>query len=99
MSNSPLASYTRLSPNCGKPRNHAIDTISIHCTAGNKNNTAQQIADLSRFTTYDVENGASCNYAVGGDGSIVLVVDEANRSCAAPPPRRHRPKMPGTSSG
>jgi hypothetical protein len=80
MSNSPLVSYTRLSPNCGKPRNHAIDTISIHCTAGNKNNTAQQIADLSRFTTYDVENGASCNYAVGGDGSIALVVDEANRS-------------------
>jgi len=80
MSNSSLAGYTNLSPNCGKPRNHAIDTVSIHCTAGNKNNSAKQIADLSRFTVYDAENGASCNYAIGGDGSIALVVDEANRS-------------------
>lgn len=80
MSNSSLVSFTQLSPNCGKPRNHKIDTVSIHCTAGNKNNTAKQIATMSRFINYDPENGASCNYAIGGDGSIALVVDEANRS-------------------
>lgn len=91
MSNSPLVTYTRLSPNCNKPRNHAIDTISIHCTAGNKNNTAKQIANLERFITYDPENGASCNYAVGGDGSIALCVDEANRSwCTSSPSNDHR---------
>ena len=91
MSNSPLVSYTKLSPNCNKPRNHVIDTISIHCTAGNKNNTAKQIANLERFITYDPENGASCNYAVGGDGSIALCVDEANRSwCTSSPSNDHR---------
>ena len=34
MSNSPLAVYTRLSPNRTSPRNHAIDTITIHCYVG-----------------------------------------------------------------
>ena len=91
MSNSPLVTYTKRSPNCNKPRNHVIDTISIHCTAGNKNNTAKQIANLERFITYDPENGAACNYAVGGDGSIALCVDEANRSwCTSSPSNDHR---------
>ena len=35
MSNSPLVSYTKLSPNHSGRRNHVIDTISIHCMAGN----------------------------------------------------------------
>lgn len=91
MSNSLLVTYTKLSPNCTKPRNHAIDTISIHCTAGNKNNTAKEIVNLGRFITYDPENGASCNYAVGGDGSIALCVDEANRSwCTSSRTNDHR---------
>lgn len=34
MSNSPLISYTKLSPNHSGQRNHIIDTISIHCMAG-----------------------------------------------------------------
>ena len=34
MSNSPLVSYTRISPNKNSPRNHAIDTITIHCVVG-----------------------------------------------------------------
>ena len=34
MSNSPLVSYTKISPNKNSPRNHTIDTITIHCTAG-----------------------------------------------------------------
>ena len=34
MSNSPLVSYTRISPNKTSPRKHAIDTITIHCVVG-----------------------------------------------------------------
>ena len=34
MSNSSLVSYTKLSPNCNKPRNHAIDTITPHVYVG-----------------------------------------------------------------
>ncbi len=46
MSNSSLSTYTKISPNKNSPRNHSIDTITIHCTAGNKNNTAKQIVDF-----------------------------------------------------
>jgi len=35
MSNSPLVVYTKISPNKTSPRNHVIDTITIHCVAGN----------------------------------------------------------------
>lgn len=31
MSNSKLISATKISPNKTAPRNHAIDTITIHC--------------------------------------------------------------------
>lgn len=78
MGNSPLVAYTNLSPNCTKPRNHSIDTITIHCVVGQF--TAKQICDLSNFTQYDKAREASCNYAVGKDGSIGLCVEEANRS-------------------
>jgi hypothetical protein len=91
MSNSALVTYTRLSPNCTSPRNHKIDTITIHCTAGHKENTAQQIASGSRFTTADSKSGASCNYAIGGDGSIALIVDEGDRSwCTSNKANDHR---------
>ena len=87
MSNSAMVCYTKLSPNCSRPRNHAIDTITIHCTAGNKNNTAKQIADMFTLT----DRGDSCNYAVGGDGSIALVVDEKDRSwCTSSGANDHR---------
>lgn len=90
MGNSPLVSYTKISPNKTSPRNHKIDTITIHCTAGNKSNTAKQIANLSSFTIYSLKNN-SCNYAVGGDGSIALVVEEANRSwCSSSGNNDHR---------
>ena len=89
MSNSPLVTYTRLSPNCNKPRNHAIDTVTIHCTAGQ--GTAQSILGLPAFARYDPKNGYSCNYAIGKDGSIGLCVDEANRSwCSSSGANDHR---------
>ena len=34
MSNSPLVSYTKISPNKSSPRNHKIDTVTIHCVVG-----------------------------------------------------------------
>ena len=89
MSNSPLVTYTRLSPNRTSPRNHAIDTITIHCTAGQ--GTAQSILGLSHFVNYDPNGGSSCNYVVGKDGSIGLCVEEKNRSwCSSSGVNDHR---------
>lgn len=89
LSNSPLVTYTRLSPNCTKPRNHKIDTITIHCTAGQ--GTAKQILDMAHFNTYNPTKGSSCNYAVGKDGSIGLGVEEKNRSwCSSNGSNDHR---------
>lgn len=76
--NSSLVTYTKLSPNCTKPRNHVIDTITIHCYVGQV--TAERGCNGSKFTTYNPVSGASCNYVVGCDGSIGLGVEEANRS-------------------
>lgn len=74
MSNSPLVSYTKLSPNHSGKRRHAIDTISIHCMAGNLSveSCGRLFADRSRE--------ASSNYGIGSDGRIALYVDEGNRS-------------------
>lgn len=74
MSNSPLVTYTKLSPNHSGKRNHAIDTISIHCMAGNASveTCGALFANPSRK--------ASSNYGIGSDGRIALYVDEANRS-------------------
>lgn len=78
MSNSSLVSYTKISPNRTSPRNHVIDTISIHCAVGQF--TAKQLLNLSHFTKYDSKKGSSCNYAVGCDGSIGMGVEEKDRS-------------------
>lgn len=89
MSNSPLATYKKISPNRTCPRNHEIDTISIHCAVIQA--TAKQILNLSHFTKFDNVNGASCNYAVGCDGSIGIGVDEKDRSwCTSSRSNDHR---------
>lgn len=89
MGNSPLVTYTKLSPNCTKPRNHKIDTISIHVMDGNL--TVKQCLNLSRFVNYDPVNGASCNYAVDSTGAIGMGVEEANRSwCTSSGSNDHR---------
>ncbi len=74
MSNSPLVTYTRITKNKTSPRNHKIDTITIHCIVGQW--TAKQGCDY--FATTDRE--CSANYVVGKDGSIGLSVDEKDRS-------------------
>ena len=70
MSNSSLVTYTRITKNKTSPRNHKIDTITIHCIVGQW--TAKQGCDY--FATTDRE--CSANYVVGKDGSIGLSVDE-----------------------
>lgn len=90
MSNSKLVTYTRISPNRTSPRNGVIRGVAIHCTAGGRNKRARDTADLGRFTTYDRKNGASCNYAVGGDGSIALVVPESDRAWCTSNPIDHQ---------
>ena len=74
MSNSPLVSYTKLSPNHSGKRKHAIDTISIHCMAGNL--SVERCGELFQSK----ERQASSNYGIGSDGRIALYVDEGNRS-------------------
>lgn len=74
MSNSPLVSYTKLSPNHSGARKHSIDTISIHCMAGNL--SVESCGNLFANS----ERQASSNYGIGSDGRIALYVDEANRS-------------------
>ena len=74
MSNSSLVNYKRLSPNHSGARNHKIDTISIHCMAGNL--TVEQCGRLFA----DPKIQASSNYGIGSDGRIALYVEEKNRS-------------------
>lgn len=89
MSNSKLIDYTLLSPNCTKPRNHTIDTITIHCYAAQV--TALQGLKASGFQKFNAKTGTSCNYVVGKDGKIGLCVDEANRSwCSSSRTNDHR---------
>ena len=89
MSNSNLVTCTRISPNRTSPRNHKIDTITIHCTAGQC--TAQQVLNMNHITTYSTSKGASCNYVVGKDGSIGLCVPESDRSwCSSSSSNDHR---------
>lgn len=89
MSNSSLVSYIKISPNRTSPRNHKIDTISIHCAVGQF--TAKELLNLSNFTKYDAQRGSSCNYAVGRDGSIGMGVEEEDRSwCTSSRSNDHR---------
>ncbi len=85
MSNSPLVSYTRLSPNHSGKRTHAIDTISIHCMAGNLS------VETCGAVFAPTSRQASSNYGIGSDGRIALYVDEANRSwCTSSAANDHR---------
>lgn len=74
MSNSPLVAYTKISPNKTSPRNHVIDTISIHCTAGQ--NSVETLGNI--FSK--ISRKASSNYGIGYDGKIGMYVEEKDRS-------------------
>ncbi len=72
MSNSPLVSYTKISPFKDTLRNHKIDTITIHCVVGQCN--VEPLGEL--FQT----KAASSNYGIGRDGRIAMYVEEKDRS-------------------
>lgn len=74
MSNSPLVSYTKISPNKTSPRTHEIDTITIHCVVGQC--SVETLGSIFAPTSKE----ASCNYAIGYDGRIALIVEEKDRS-------------------
>ena len=74
MSNSPLVSYTRISPNKTSPRNHKIDTITIHCVVG------QCSVESLGAVFAPKERQGSSNYGIGKDGRIGMYVEEKDRS-------------------
>ncbi|MCL1825059.1 MAG: N-acetylmuramoyl-L-alanine amidase [Betaproteobacteria bacterium] len=74
MSNSGLATVKKISPNKTAPRNKPITKITIHHTAGVL--SAESIGNVFVSTSRQ----ASCNYGIGNDGKVVLVVDEKDRS-------------------
>lgn len=74
MSNSPLVSYTKLSPNHSGQRTHTIDRITPHCVVGQL--SCESICGCFTSTARQ----ASCNYGIGTDGRVSLCVEEKNRS-------------------
>lgn len=74
MSNSSLVDYTRISPNRTSPRNHVIDTITIHCVVGQA--TAERLGEIFAPTS----RRASSNYGVDKDGRIGMYCEEKDRS-------------------
>lgn len=85
MSNSPLVSYTKISPNKTSPRNHAIDTVTIHCVVGQC--TVETLGNVFA----PASRQASSNYGVGKDGKIGMYVEEKDRSwCSSNAANDHR---------
>lgn len=74
MSNSPLVNYTKISPNKTSPRNHEIDTVTIHCVVGQC--TVEALGEVFAPET----RKASSNYGIGKDGRIGMYVEEKDRS-------------------
>lgn len=85
MSNSSLICHTNISPNKNSPRTATIDTISIHCMAGNL--SVESCGALFAKST----TAASSNYGVGSDGRIAMYVEESDRSwCTSSSSNDHR---------
>ena len=85
MSNSPLVSYTQISPNKNSPRKYPISKITLHHMAGSLSLEAfgNLVANPSRQM--------SANYAVDINGNIGLYCDEKDRSwCSSSPSNDHR---------
>ena len=72
--NSPLVSYTRISPHRSSRNGHVIDTITIHCSAAQA--AVETLGKL--FQT----KPASSNYGIGPDGRVGMYVEEKECSWA-----------------
>lgn len=83
--NSKLVNYTKISPNKTENRNHAIDTVTIHCAVG-------QVSVQTLGEIFAPESRkASSNYGIGYDGSIGMYVEEKDRSwCSSSASNDHR---------
>ena len=73
-SNSPLISFTRLSPNHSGQRTHPIDRITPHCVVG------QCAIETLGAVFANPDRQASSNYGIGKDGRVGMFVEEQNRS-------------------
>ena len=74
---------TKISPFRNSPRNHVIDTITIHCVVG-------QMSAESLCSHFQTAN-CSCNWAIGFDGRVAEIVKEGDRSwCSSSPANDHR---------
>lgn len=74
MSNSPLVSYTKLSPNHSGQRTHTVDRITPHCVVG------QCSVETLGNIFAPASRQASCQYGIGVDGRVGMYVEEKNRS-------------------
>ena len=84
-SNSPLVEYVAISPFRTSPRNNKIDTITIHCMAGNF--TIETCGNIFQRKG----RNASSNYGIGTDGRIGMYVEEKDRSwCSSNRANDHR---------
>ena len=74
MSNSSLVNYKKISPNKTVMTNKKIDTITIHCMAGqcSVETCGEIFANPSRQ--------ASSNYGIGPDGRVGMYVEEKDRA-------------------
>ena len=72
--NSSLVSYTKLSPNNSGTRTHSIDRITPHCIVG------QMLVESAGEWFSHSSTQASCNYVIGADGRVGLIVPESQRS-------------------
>lgn len=83
--NSPLVAYTKLSPNHSGQREHAIDTITIHCVVGQC--SVETLGSIFAPTSRQ----ASCQYGIGSDGRVGMYCEEKNRSwCTSSSANDHR---------
>lgn len=83
--NSPLVSYTRISPNRNVGRNQPISKITIHHCAGCL--SVEQFGEIVANPSRQM----SANYCVGNDGRIGLYCPESDRSwCSSSPWNDHR---------
>lgn len=74
MVKSNLATVVVESPNRSSPRMSKVDTITIHCMAGNL--SVESCGDLFAKSS----RKASSNYGIGSDGRIACYVGEEDRS-------------------
>lgn len=72
--NSPLVSYTKLSPNHSGQRTHSIERITPHCVVGQC--SVETLGNIFLPTSRQ----ASSNYGIGVDGRVGMYVEEKNRS-------------------